>query len=51
MNHERVAHWLAKGARPSDTVRTLLAGHVTNKPAAEAPAPAAGTAAPEVRPE
>jgi len=51
VNHERVAHWLAKGARPSDTVRTLLAGHVTNKPAAAAPAEATGTAAPEVRPQ
>jgi small subunit ribosomal protein S16 len=48
VNHERVAHWLAKGARPSDTVRTLLAHHVTNKPAAAAAEPA-GTAAPEVR--
>jgi small subunit ribosomal protein S16 len=49
VNHERLAHWLAKGARPSDTVRTLLAGHVTNKPAAAGPAEAAGTAVPEVR--
>lgn len=40
VNHERVAHWLKLGARPSDTVRTLLAGHVTNTPAvAAAPAP------------
>lgn len=40
VNHERIAHWLGLGARPSETVRTLLAGHVTNKPeaaAAEAP--------------
>ena len=40
VNHERIAHWLKLGARPSETVRTLLAGHVTNKPeaaAAEAP--------------
>jgi small subunit ribosomal protein S16 len=51
VNHERVAHWLAQGARPSDTVRTLLARHVTNKPAAVAPAEAAGIAAPEVRPQ
>src|SRR5512137_1498031 len=49
VNHERVAHWLAKGARPSDTVRTLLAGHVTNKPVAGETAEAAGTVAPEVR--
>lgn len=40
VNHERIAHWLKAGARPSQTVRTLLAGHVTNQPeaaAAEAP--------------
>jgi small subunit ribosomal protein S16 len=37
VNHERVAHWLKAGARPSDTVRTLLARHVTNPPAAAAP--------------
>ena len=40
VDHERIAHWLGAGARPSQTVRTLLAGHVTNKPeaaAAEAP--------------
>jgi len=36
---ERVDYWLAKGARPSDTVRTLMARHLTPKPpAAEAPA-------------
>lgn len=42
VNHERIGYWLKAGARPSDTVRTLLARHVTNKPVAEAPAPAAG---------
>jgi small subunit ribosomal protein S16 len=44
VNHERIAHWIKLGARPSQTVRTLLAGHVTNKPeaaAAEAPQAAA----------
>ena len=25
----RVEHWIAKGARPSDSVRTLLARHLT----------------------
>jgi small subunit ribosomal protein S16 len=29
INRERVAHWLSKGARPSDSVRTLLKRHVT----------------------
>jgi small subunit ribosomal protein S16 len=31
---DRIAHWKNAGARPSQTVRTLLAGHVTNKPVA-----------------
>ncbi len=36
---ERVQHWLGKGARPSDSVRTLLAKHLTRDLAAvEAPA-------------
>jgi small subunit ribosomal protein S16 len=41
VEHERVGYWLKQGARPSATVRTLLARHVTNKPVqapAEAPA-------------
>ena len=25
----RIEHWLSKGARPSDTVRTILAKHLT----------------------
>jgi ribosomal protein S16 len=25
----RVEHWISKGARPSDSVRTLLARHLT----------------------
>ena len=29
INKERVQHWLSKGARPSDSVRTLLAKHLT----------------------
>jgi small subunit ribosomal protein S16 len=37
LDRERVAYWLSKGARPSDTVRTLLARHV--------PAPVAAAAA------
>jgi small subunit ribosomal protein S16 len=28
---ERVSHWLEKGARPSDSVRTLIARHLTPK--------------------
>ena len=37
IDKERVAHWLEKGAQPSDSVRTLLARHLT-APAAPAPA-------------
>lgn len=29
INRERIAHWISKGARPSDSVRTLLARHLT----------------------
>ena len=36
IDRERLAHWLKAGARPSDTVRTLVARH---KLTAEGPAP------------
>ena len=39
VDSERVQHWLGKGARPSDTVRTLIARHLTPQPAAAAPGP------------
>ncbi len=45
VDHERVAYWIDKGARPSDTVRTLLARHPAPPPA-EAEAPAASDEAP-----
>jgi small subunit ribosomal protein S16 len=35
IDKERVEYWLKKGAQPSDTVRTLLARHLTQKPAVE----------------
>ncbi len=41
INKERLAHWLSKGARPSDSVRTLIAKHLTKDLSAGAPAPAA----------
>ena len=28
VDHERVQYWIGKGARPSDTVRTLIARHL-----------------------
>jgi small subunit ribosomal protein S16 len=36
IKQERVDYWISKGAQPSDTVRTLLARHLTVKPAAAA---------------
>ena len=42
VNAERVAYWVSKGAQPSDSVRTLMARHLTPvAPAAAADAPAA----------
>ena len=29
VNKERIAHWISQGARPSDSVRTLIARHLT----------------------
>jgi len=37
---ERVQYWLQHGAQPSDSVRTLIARHLTPPPAAPATAPA-----------
>lgn len=39
---ERVTYWISKGARPSDSVRTLIARHLT--PAAPAAAAEPATA-------
>jgi small subunit ribosomal protein S16 len=41
VDKERVGYWLGKGARPSDSVRTLIRRHLTPAPVpAAAPAPA-----------
>jgi small subunit ribosomal protein S16 len=40
INTERVRHWLTRGARPSDSVRTLLARHLTRDLAAPVETPA-----------
>jgi small subunit ribosomal protein S16 len=40
VNKERVDYWIKQGARPSDTVRTLMARHLTVKPAAAETSPA-----------
>ena len=45
INKERIEHWLKKGARPSDSVRTLLSKHLSRdlsaKPEVTAEPPAA----------
>lgn len=41
IDKERVSYWLERGAQPSDSVRTLLARHLTPPAPAGAPAPAA----------
>jgi small subunit ribosomal protein S16 len=46
LNKDRVQHWLGKGARPSDSVRTLLSKHLTKD---LTPAPAVTTDTPAVQ--
>jgi len=41
INKARVEHWLKQGARPSDSVRTLIAKHLTKDLSAVVPTPAA----------
>ena len=41
INKERVQHWLSKGAKPSDSVRTLLDKHLSRDLSAPVAAPAA----------
>jgi small subunit ribosomal protein S16 len=45
VDQERVTYWIGKGAQPSDSVRTLIARHLTPKPEA-APAASAAVAEP-----
>ena len=51
VNRERLEYWLKAGARPSDTVRTLLASHVERLPGPEVAPAAAGQSAPASVPE
>ena len=45
LNHERIQHWIKNGARPSDSVRTLLKGHLTkDRSIVDAPVTAEPTA-------
>jgi len=41
IDRERVGYWIKKGARPSDSVRTLIARHLTKDRSQAAPAAAA----------
>ena len=43
IDRERISYWVGKGAQLSDTVRTLLARHLT--PVAEVATPAPGASA------
>jgi small subunit ribosomal protein S16 len=43
----RVEHWIKQGARPSDSVRTLIARHLTKDRGAAAAAVTAEPAAPQ----
>ena len=45
VDRERLAHWIKQGARPSDSVRTLMARHLTRVTSVpETPATADATA-------
>ena len=40
INKERVQYWISKGAKPSDSVRTLLSDHLTKDLSAPVATPA-----------
>jgi small subunit ribosomal protein S16 len=45
IDRDRVNYWIKQGARPSDSVRTLIARHLTKDRSPVAPAGAADTSA------
>ncbi len=45
VDRERIEHWIKAGARPSDTIRTLIARHLTPEPAPATPEASSGTQA------
>jgi len=47
VDRERIDHWIKAGARPSDTIRTLLSHHVTPDPVAAPPAAPQASEAPK----
>ena len=48
VDRERVSYWASKGARLSDTVRTLIARHPAPPPGADVSEPTAESAPPPV---
>jgi len=44
VNKERIQYWLSKGAKPSDSVRTLITKHLTRDLSAPVETPAAPAA-------
>ncbi len=48
IDEERLQHWLARGAQPTNTVKQLVKAHHKGTPVAEAPEP---EAAPEPEPD
>jgi small subunit ribosomal protein S16 len=48
IDKERVDYWLSKGAQPSDSVRTLIARHLTAPPAAAGQVPGSAASAGQV---
>ena len=49
VNAERVSFWMSKGAQPSDTVRTLMARHLTPVAPVALVTPTAGTASADAK--
>jgi len=47
VDRERLERWIKAGALPSDTIRTLLASHLTPEPVAAVPAATGAPAAPQ----
>lgn len=49
LDKARIEHWIKQGARPSDSVRTLLAGHLTKDRGAVVAAVVGDATAPAAR--
>jgi ribosomal protein S16 len=47
VDRERLTHWIKQGARPSDSVRTLMARHLTRDTSVAAEAVSAEPTAPK----